>query len=133
MPTHVLAKACPKFLHKVSPNMRWALTISVIPDENVLKGLRWIILVDSNQLKHGLRTPREEIAFTARPIIQSQSQIFRYGRSIFCLPHWPHFSDIFDLCIHWVSVVCKLKEFSGLLERSIRNTRENLILPTQCS
>ena len=51
LPTHVLAKACPKFLHKVSPNMRWALTISVIPDENVLKGLRWIILVDSNQLK----------------------------------------------------------------------------------
>ena len=28
---------------------------------------------------HGLRMPREEIAFTARPKIQSQSQIFRYG------------------------------------------------------
>jgi hypothetical protein len=54
---------------------------------------------------HGLRTPREEIAFTARPKIQSQSQIFKYGRSIFCLPHRPNFSDIFDLCLHWVSVV----------------------------
>ena len=54
---------------------------------------------------HGLRTPREEIAFTARPKIQSQSQIFRYGRSIFCLPHQPNFSDIFYLCLHWVSVV----------------------------
>ena len=54
---------------------------------------------------HGLRTPREEISFTARPKIQSQSQIFRYGGSIFCLPHWPKFSDIFDLCLHWVSVV----------------------------
>ena len=54
---------------------------------------------------HGLRTPREEIAFTARPKIQSQSQIFRYGRSIFCLPHRPNFSDFFDLCLHWVSVV----------------------------
>ena len=53
---------------------------------------------------HGLRTPREEIAFTARPKIQSQSQIFRYGRSIFRLPHWPNLSDIFDLCLHWVSV-----------------------------
>ena len=52
-----------------------------------------------------LRTPREEIAFTARPKIQSQSQIVRYGRSIFCLPHWPNFSNIFDLCLHWVSVV----------------------------
>ena len=49
--------------------------------------------------------PREEIGFTARPKIQSQSQIFRYGRSVFCLPHRPNFSDIFDLCLHWVSVV----------------------------
>jgi hypothetical protein len=58
-----------------------------------------------NRIIHGLRTPREEKAFTARPKIQSQSQIFRYGRSIFCLPHRPIFSDIFDLCLHWVSVV----------------------------
>ena len=54
---------------------------------------------------HRLRTPREEIAFTARPKIHSHSQIFRYCRSIFCLPHRPNFSDIFDLCLHWVSVV----------------------------
>ena len=54
---------------------------------------------------HGLRTPGEEIALTARPKIKTQSQIYRYGRSIFCLPHWPIFSDIFDLCLHWVSVV----------------------------
>ena len=57
------------------------------------------------RLQHGLRTPREEIVFTARPKIQSQSQLFRYGRSIFCLPHRPNFSDILDLCLHWVSVV----------------------------
>ena len=56
-------------------------------------------------LLHGLRTPREEIAFTARPKIQSQSQVFRYSQSISCLPHRPNFSDIFDLCLHWVSVV----------------------------
>ena len=59
----------------------------------------------SNDCNHGLRTPREEIAFTARPKIHSHSQIFRYGGSIFCLPHRPIFSDIFDLCLHWVSVV----------------------------
>ena len=35
----------------------------------------------------------------------SHSQIFRYCQSIFCLPHRPNFSDIFDLCLHWVSVV----------------------------
>ena len=28
-----------------------------------------------------------------------------YDRSIFCLPYRPNFSDIFDLCLHWVSVV----------------------------
>ena len=32
-------------------------------------------------------------------------KIFRYSRSIFCLPHRPNFSDIFDLCLHWVSIV----------------------------
>ena len=56
-------------------------------------------------LVHGLRTPRDEIVFTAWPKIQSQSQIFRYSQSRFCLPHRPNFSDIFDLCLHWVSVV----------------------------
>ena len=54
---------------------------------------------------HGLRTPRGEIVFTALPKIHSHSQIFRYASSIFCLPHRPNFSDIFDLCLHWVSVV----------------------------
>ena len=51
---------------------------------------------------------------TARQKIQSQFQIFRYGRSIFCLPHWPNFSDIFDLCHHWVSIVRALNRiFEG--------------------
>ena len=63
---------------------------------------------------HGLRTPREEIAFTAQPKIQSQSQIFRYGQSIFCLSHRPNFSDIFDLCLHWVSVV---REWNPLISK----------------
>ena len=58
-----------------------------------------------NSSYHGLRTPREEKAFTARPKIHSHSQIFRYSQSIFCLPLRPNFSDIFDLCLHWVSVV----------------------------
>ena len=40
---------------------------------------------------------QRENSFTARPKIQSQSQIFRYGRSIFCLPHRLNFSNIFDL------------------------------------
>ena len=34
--------------------------------------------------------------------------MFRYGQSIFCLPHWPEFSYFFDVCLHWVSVVCGL-------------------------
>ena len=47
----------------------------------------------------------DEIVFTAQPKIQSQSQIFRYGQSIFCLPHRPNFPDVLDFCFHWVSVV----------------------------
>ena len=59
---------------------------------------------------HGLRTPREEISFTARPKIHFHSQIFMYGRNIFCLSHRPSFSDVFDLCLHWMSVVRGLTE-----------------------
>ena len=58
-----------------------------------------------HDLAHGLPTPGKEIAFTEQPKIHSHSQIFRYGRSIFCLPQRPKFSDFFALCLHWVSVV----------------------------
>ena len=57
-----------------------------------------------NALFHELRTPGEEIAFTARPKIHSHSQIFWYGRRIFCLPQRPKFLDFFDFCLHWVWV-----------------------------
>ena len=60
-------------------------------------------IISTNCVQQGLQTPREEIAFTAWPKIHSHSQIFRYGQSIFCLPRLPNFSDIFDLCLHWVS------------------------------
>ena len=77
---------------------------------------------NAQALDHRLRTPGEEIAFTARPKIHSYSQIFRYSQSIFCLPHRPKFSDFFDFCHHWVSVVresclsivIKLASFVGL-------------------
>ena len=62
------------------------------------------------QLKLGLPTPGEEIASTARPKIHSHSQVFRYDQSISCLPHRPKFSNFFDLCLHWVSIVCELKD-----------------------
>ena len=50
-----------------------------------------------DQVVHGLRTPGEDIVFTELPKIHYHSQIFRYSQSIFCLPHQPKFSDIFDL------------------------------------
>jgi hypothetical protein len=80
----------------------------IVCAENVRSWFKsWVFLFTFQAyiLPHGLRTPREEIAITARPKIQSQSQIFRYGRSIFCLPHRPNFSDIFDSCLQWVCVV----------------------------
>ena len=55
---------------------------------------------------HGLRTFREEIAFTARPKIHSHSKIFRYGLSIFRPAHHPIFQiHIFDSYLHLVSVI----------------------------
>ena len=69
-------------------------------------------------LEHGLWTPGEEIAPTARLKIKSQCQISRYGRSIFCLHHRPNFSDFFDLCLHWVSVVCDLEHTALHLYRA---------------
>ena len=79
---------------------------------------------------HGLRTPREEIAFTARPKIHSHSQIFRYVGSIFCLPHQPKFSDIFDLCLHWVSVVRAYSDEEELY--SINNQNLGFLLRSPC-
>ena len=39
-----------------------------------------------NKWDHGLRTPGEEIPFTARPKINSHSQIFKYGWIFFVCP-----------------------------------------------
>ena len=35
-----------------------------------------------------------------------------YSQGIFCLPHQPDFSDIFDICLHWVSVVREFKHWT---------------------
>ena len=32
--------------------------------------------------------------------------MFKYGRSISCLPHRPKLSDFFDSCLHWESIIC---------------------------
>ena len=47
-----------------------------------------IYSVRPNMFDHGLWTLGEEIVFTTWPKINSHSQIFRYGRSIFCLPNF---------------------------------------------
>ena len=70
---------------------------------------------------HGQGTPREAIAFTALPKINSQSQIFRYDRSIFCLPHRPKFSDTFDLCLHWVIKITRAAK------ANLSQTRPNIL------
>ena len=86
-------------------NSQYILWINIVLSLQLV--ISWYLqsLTPANSISHGLRTPREEIAFTARPKIHSHSQIFWYGGSIFCLPHRPNFSGIFDLCLHWVSVV----------------------------
>ena len=44
-------------------------------------------------------------SFYCTPKIPSRYQIFRYSRSIFCLPHRSKLSDIFNFDLHRVSVV----------------------------
>ena len=66
----------------------------------------WIhFCLQSNILNYGLRTPSEEIVLSAWPKIKPQPKIFRYGRSIFCLPRRHKISDFFDLCLQQFSLV----------------------------
>ena len=77
------------------------LRIIVLLRKNYVDGERQYLLC----FLHGLRMPSKEIVFTLRPKIHSHSQISRYSRRRFCLPHQLKFSDFFDLCLHWVSLV----------------------------
>ena len=74
---------------------------------------------------HGLRTSDEEIAFTARPKINSHSQIFRYGRKhILPATSAQIFSDFFDLCLYWVSVVRALYHWDCIVHLLCMLSRE---------
>ena len=66
----------------------------------------------------GIRTTDNQRRNT-QPKIHPNSQIFRYSQKISCLPHRPNFSDTFDLCLHWVSVV------RGLDRKHMRVPYEN--------
>ena len=105
---------------------------------------KWDVVQPSSQwasripIYHVLRTPGEEIAFTARPNIKSQSQIYSYGQSVFCPPYQPEFSGFFDLCLHWVSVVHvltyigeqlqKCKTFQGSFRRIWLHSKNGFML-----
>ena len=95
------------YIHRFKDHAEWTLSYQFYMSyrSRLQISSTWIVFHSYMAYVHGLRTPREEIPFTARPKIHSHSQIFRYGGSIFCLPHRPIFSDILDLCLHWVSVV----------------------------
>ena len=76
-----------------------------------VKPFKWFLRIilprrclDNDTRQHWLRTPGQENTLTAWPKIKSQSQIYRYSRSIFCLPHRPKILGFFDLYLHWVSV-----------------------------
>ena len=80
-----------------------------------------------NLTEHGLWTSCEEIAFTSRPKINSHSQIFRYGRSIFCLPHQPKFSDFFELCLSTFGFLSPWpKAITCIFRRGVMSTLPNM-------
>ena len=73
-------------LREANPGPQSGLRLMLAPK----LGVDFIALaVTKYVLQHGLWTPGEEIPFTARQKIKSQSQIFTYGRSIFCLSNRP--------------------------------------------
>ena len=37
----------------------------------------------------------------------------------FCLPYQPKFSDFFDLCLQWVSIVCAFSHLNKFLQKTI--------------
>ena len=97
-------------------------------------GLSPFLLLYTFLCNHRLRTSGEEIVVSARPTTKSQSQIFRYGQSLFCLPQRPKISDFFDLCLHWVSVVRGIDHLSAKVnkERKGLNNAIKKILCLNC-
>ena len=79
------------------------LTANILWSKNWKQGT---ILDRTSGQNHRLQTPGEGMSLTTWPKNQSHSQIFRYSQSIFCLLHRPNYLDFFELCLHWVSVVC---------------------------
>ena len=73
-------------------------------------------IVDVNTIDHRLRTPREEIAFTALHgwIFTPTPKFLGTIEAYFVCHIGPNFSDIFDLCLHCVSAVRAIDQ--GLLE-----------------
>ena len=79
--------------------LKWTTVISQIPISSscVLSQDQWNIRdgwdfsQSSFNCYHRLRMPKEELAFTTRPKIHTHSQIFRYGRTIFCLQYQTNF------------------------------------------
>ena len=103
------------------PDLSFVINGHYLLSQQTIK--KWVFIY-FNSFDHGLRTPSEEIAFTARPKIKSQSQIHRYGRSIFCLPHRPKISGFFVLCLHWVSKVRAFDYMVGEIKEQQRTREE---------
>ena len=62
-----------------------------------------LILNVNNGHGHGLRTPREEMAFTARPKIQSQSQTLGMAKAYFVC----HIGPIFPIAFIYAFIECQ--------------------------
>ena len=82
----------------------WKFNAKINYVSNLFKVQFWYLVF----LVHRLWTPREEIVFTARPKIKSQSQIFRFGRSIFGLPHGLRTPNEGINQINWANVADKI-------------------------
>ena len=79
------------YIFKIENRTNWNRTYWGIPVEGIdlfVEIVVFVKILSKGRRKHGLRTPREEIAFTAWVKIHSHSQIFMHDRSIFFRYFW---------------------------------------------
>ena len=69
---------------------------------------------------HGLRTPGEEIAFTARPKFTPTPKFLGTAEAYFVCHIGPSFQNFFDLCLHWVSVVRVILRHCAAIHSSLQ-------------
>ena len=86
-----------KFIYSEKATNIWTLFSGVLKNLENIPRFLW---PQSTDYGHPMR---KSPSLPGRKSNPNPKFISRYGRSIFCLPHWPKILGFFDLFLHWVS------------------------------